>query len=119
MRRSSPHASEIALSAQARSKSRVRISVEDQGPGIPAEDLSRIFDRFYRVKPGSPEAGVGLGLAIARGIIQAHGGRVGAESQVGQGTTVWFTLPVAEAPGKDTNRTGAQVIDPGATRHDD
>jgi signal transduction histidine kinase len=104
----SPHGSEIALSAHARTRSRVRISVEDQGHGIPPEDLSRIFDRFYRVKPGSPEAGVGLGLAIARGIVQAHGGRVGAKSQVGQGTTVWFTLPVSEPPSKDAGWSSAR-----------
>ncbi len=74
----------------------VQVSVADTGPGIPAEDLPHIFDRFYRVKgikprPGRP-MGTGLGLAIARWIVEAHGGHITVESQVGKGTTftVWL-----------------------------
>ncbi len=77
----------------------VLITVRDTGPGIPAEDLPHIFDRFYRAdKSRSREApgagGSGLGLAIARSIVEAHGGRIWAESEIGKGTTVAFTLPM-------------------------
>jgi two-component system OmpR family sensor kinase/two-component system sensor histidine kinase BaeS len=77
----------------------VLISVNDTGPGISAEDLPHIFDRFYRAdKSRSRDApgagGSGLGLAIARSIVEAHGGRIWAESETGKGTTITFTLPV-------------------------
>ncbi|MEO6797077.1 MAG: HAMP domain-containing sensor histidine kinase [Candidatus Dormibacter sp.] len=68
----------------------VAISVRDTGPGIPADLLPRVFDRFVR---GSGSTGSGLGLAIAKDIVSAHGGTIAAESTVGKGTTVRFTLP--------------------------
>jgi len=77
----------------------VLVAVKDTGSGIAAEDLPHVFDRFYRADksrsrdPHSGE-GSGLGLAIARSIVQAHGGRIWAESKIGEGTTVTFTLPV-------------------------
>lgn len=79
------------------------ISVSDTGPGIPAEARSRVFDMFYRVAEGDGQrAGTGLGLAIARGIVEAHGGRIKAEPSRpdGTGTRIALTLPLAnpEAP---------------------
>jgi signal transduction histidine kinase/HAMP domain-containing protein len=71
----------------------VKLAVEDHGPGIPPEQQAGLFERFYRVRPGNREPGIGLGLAIAKGIVDAHGGTMGVESAVGRGTTVWFTLP--------------------------
>jgi len=68
----------------------VTVSVTDTGEGIPADLLPRIFDRFVKT-PGS--SGSGLGLAIARDLVTAHGGKITAESTVGSGTTVHFTLP--------------------------
>jgi two-component system phosphate regulon sensor histidine kinase PhoR len=70
-------------------------SVEDTGVGIPAENLSRIFERFYKADRARSGGGTGLGLAIAKHIVQGHGGRIWAESVEGQGSTFSFTLPVA------------------------
>ena len=73
-----------------------RIAVSDRGLGIAADDLSHVFERFYRVDPGRTRAagGSGLGLAIATAIASAHGGRIGAESTVGVGSTFWLELPM-------------------------
>lgn len=76
----------------------VRVAVADHGPGIPPEQQGDLFQRFYRVSPTSAEPGVGLGLAIAKGIVDAHGGHIGVVSELGKGTTVWFTLRLAEVP---------------------
>jgi len=75
----------------------IEFFVQDFGPGIASEHVTRIFERFYRVdKARSREAGgTGLGLAIVKHIVQAHGGRVRAESELGSGTTFLFTLPMA------------------------
>jgi PAS domain S-box-containing protein len=71
----------------------VEVRVEDTGPGIPAADLERVFDRFWTAGKGRSK-GVGLGLAIARGIVRGHGGRIWAESREGAGSTFAFTLPI-------------------------
>ncbi|MGI8424219.1 MAG: ATP-binding protein [Chloroflexota bacterium] len=76
----------------------VRVRVVDQGPGIPPEHQRGLFERYYRVRPRHEEPGIGLGLAIAKGIVEAHGGSIGIESVLGQGTSVWITLPAAESP---------------------
>ena len=88
----SPEQSTIRVVAE-RLGSMVRISVEDQGSGIPPEQQAGLFERFYRVRSDSSVTGVGLGLAIAKGIVEAHGGSIGIESAPGSGTRVWFTLP--------------------------
>ena len=72
----------------------LRFEVGDQGPGIPGEHQEALFEKFFRV-PGSTAGGAGLGLFIARGIVQAHGGRIGVSSQPGHGATFWFTVPAA------------------------
>jgi two-component system, OmpR family, sensor histidine kinase VicK len=82
----------------------IRITVEDQGPGIAREQQAGLFERFYRVRSDSDAPGVGLGLAIAKGIIEAHGGSIGIDTEVGTGTRVWFTLPAAGKRGADTPR---------------
>jgi len=76
----------------------VIISVADQGVGIAPEDLNRLFDKYFRVKSesGRPVPGTGLGLPIAQTIVQNHGGRIWAESQLGKGTTLYFSLALGE-----------------------
>jgi len=74
----------------------VLIRVADTGSGIPADHLPRIFERFYRVDPGRSrhEGGTGLGLAIVKHLVEAHGGRMEAESELGRGTTILLYFPV-------------------------
>lgn len=79
----------------------VRIDVRDNGNGIPAQDLPHVFERFYRGEPSrmrtpgtyGRSAGMGLGLVIAKELVEAHDGRIGIDSTLGEGTVVWFTLP--------------------------
>jgi signal transduction histidine kinase len=75
----------------------VEYAVIDEAEGIAPEHLPHIFEKFYRV-PGSPPSGAGLGLAIVREIVTAHGGEISVQSQPGRGTTFLFTLPEAFAP---------------------
>jgi two-component system, NtrC family, sensor histidine kinase KinB len=82
---------EIQMTASHRD-SHISISVADTGSGIAAEYLPRIFDKFVKV-PGSPSEGAGLGLAISKMLLEAHGGQISVQSEVGRGTTFTFTLP--------------------------
>ena len=86
----------VTLSASGDARG-VRVTVSDTGTGIPAEELPYVFERFWRGDKSRARAGggSGLGLAIAKQIVELHGGTIGIESQPGVGTTVWFTLPVA------------------------
>jgi len=75
-----------------------RVSVRDQGPGLTPEEQQRVWERFYQVgAPGhqGPDGGLGLGLAIAKVIVEQHRGQVGVESAPGRGSTFWFTVPLA------------------------
>jgi signal transduction histidine kinase len=94
-----PEGGTIEISA-APVANRVEVRVRDTGSGIPDEELTRIFDRFWQSRRGSATPGSGLGLAIAQGIARAHGGEVRVDSVVGSGSTFTFSLPVAtKAPG--------------------
>jgi signal transduction histidine kinase len=77
----------------------VRLLVRDTGPGMTPENLSHVFERFYRAEITQPRPGVvrgsGLGLAIAKSIVENHGGEIGVSSQLGNGTTFWADLPTA------------------------
>jgi signal transduction histidine kinase len=75
----------------------LRFTVADDGPGLAPEDLAMVFERFYRADPSRARAsgGAGLGLAIVKQLVEAHGGRVWAESELGKGARFIFTLPVA------------------------
>ncbi len=97
----SPVGSKIILSGSVKNDE-LLIGVKDHGLGIAPEELDHIFNKFYRGKrlPRHGSEGTGMGLAIARGIVEAHGGRIWAESTLGQGSTFWFSLPVEHS--KDT-----------------
>jgi len=86
---------EITISAEQRDN-HVAISVADTGSGIPTEYLPHVFDKFVQV-PDAPTGGAGLGLTISKSIVEAHGGQISVQSQVGQGSTFTFTLPLATA----------------------
>jgi len=74
----------------------VRVTVRDEGPGIPADEQARLFQRFFRSREVRDQAGgLGLGLSICRAIVHAQGGDIGIESAPGRGTSVHFTLPKA------------------------
>jgi two-component system, sensor histidine kinase and response regulator len=88
-----PEGGRVTLAAEA-ADGGVRFSITDTGPGIDAEHLPLIFDRFWQGVAGGSE-GAGLGLTIARGIVEAHGGTIGVDSTPGQGTTFHFVLPAA------------------------
>ncbi len=90
-------AGEIVVAARRDDAGMVEVAVRDTGSGIPAEHLPRVFERFYRVDPARSrqEGGTGLGLAIVKHLVEAHGGRVRAESAVGSGTTIRATFPAA------------------------
>ncbi len=94
-----PHGGRIGVSASSRDNE-VWVSVSDTGIGIPANDLERIFERFYQVEPHMERrhGGMGLGLAIAKGLVELHGGRIWAESVKGRGSRFTFTLPAGNSP---------------------
>lgn len=78
----------------------VRFVVADTGSGIAQEYLPHLFDKFFRI-PGTATGGAGLGLSITKEIVQAHGGEIGVRSEVGYGSTFWFTLPRVETQGSE------------------
>jgi two-component system phosphate regulon sensor histidine kinase PhoR len=96
----------------------VTVAVTDTGIGIAANDLPRIFERFFKTDRSRAVGGTGLGLAIAKHIVQAHGGTIWATSQEGKGSTFYFTMPRAEPepqtetkqPAKNTETNGADVV---------
>jgi signal transduction histidine kinase len=95
----------------------VKVSVSDTGIGIPPDELQRLFTHFFR---GEHEVvrrqkGIGLGLSIAQSIVQAHGGDIWAESEVGKGSTFHFTLPIAQSQLSD----GSLAVDKGAQNSPD
>jgi two-component system sensor histidine kinase KdpD len=89
-----PAGSAIDLSAWASNLDMI-VEVADRGPGIPLGEETRIFDKFYRAKPAR-EGGVGLGLTICRGIVEAHGGRIWAENRSGGGALFRFSIPLPD-----------------------
>ena len=99
-----PASGTVTVGASARA-GEVTIWVRDNGPGLPPEQLPHLFDRFWQGTHGD-RRGAGLGLTICRAIVEAHGGRIWAESDVGEGTTVSFTVPTR---GRLPRRHGTEV----------
>jgi signal transduction histidine kinase len=101
--RYTPAGGEVTVSARAVNGS-CEIAVSDTGAGIASEHLPRLFERFYRADAARPRGvgGTGIGLAIARSVVEAHGGHIRAESRVGRGSVFTFDLPVA--PAAETRR---------------
>ena len=97
--RYSPRDSNIIISLE-NLDGKTQCSVSDRGPGISPEHLPLIFERFYRVDKSRDResGGSGLGLAIARALIEAQGGSIQAQSKIGEGTTITFTLPAEKLP---------------------
>lgn len=95
-----PH-SPIEIHVEARDE-QLWVSIADHGPGIPTDDLERIFDKFYRVlstkRKGTSAMGTGLGLAVCRGLVEAHGGHIWAENRAEGGAIFRFTLPLVQQP---------------------
>jgi signal transduction histidine kinase len=108
-----PPGGRVTLSAD-REGAMVRFAVLDTGPGIPRESLSRVFDRFWK-KEISGKKGTGLGLFIAKGIVEAHGGRIWVESDLGHGAKFYFTLPPVDLRTQErySPGTGAEPTSPG------
>jgi signal transduction histidine kinase len=77
----------------------VRFTVADRGPGIPVEEQTRIFERFYQIARPDQVGGAGLGLAVAREIVRAHRGDLGVASRPGEGSSFWFTVPLSNNEG--------------------
>jgi signal transduction histidine kinase len=96
-----PRNGSVELASRIKPEGMIEFTLEDSGVGIAPEHLSRIFEKFYRVPGSKSSGGAGLGLAIAREIVEAHGGRIEVQSQPGRGTTFTFTLPTAPAEGSN------------------
>lgn len=89
-----PKGGTITVEVQKTSADKVRFSVQDNGPGIQQDALSHIFDRYWQPER-TRRQGTGLGLSIAKGIVEAHGGEIGVESEPGKGSLFFFTLPIS------------------------
>ncbi|HVG69894.1 MAG TPA: HAMP domain-containing sensor histidine kinase [Vicinamibacterales bacterium] len=85
--------------------------IADTGSGIASDELPHVFERFWQARKGARN-GAGLGLPIAKGIVEGHGGRIWVESTLGKGTSFFFTIPVAE----DTSKTNLVENPPGDPR---
>ena len=106
-----PEGGIIGLRAEPTVDREVLFTVSDSGPGIPAEHLQSIFNPYWQGKRAE-RMGAGLGLAITRGIIESHGGRIWVESEVGKGTQFSFTLPTES----DADRAAATSTEESAAR---
>jgi signal transduction histidine kinase len=116
--RFTPSGGVVTVSAVRRDGS-CEVSVKDTGPGIPAEHLPLVFERFYRVDPSRSreDGGTGIGLAIARSVVEAHGGRIWATSRPGEGATFTFALPPNAPPPTDPLSGRDDGVIPGRPIH--
>lgn len=94
----SPEGQPIEVCAQVLNRNSVQIEISDHGPGIPPEEIDRIFEKFYRVKRFENVIGTGLGLSICKGVVEVHGGKIWAENRPEGGVRFLFTLPLIPTP---------------------
>jgi PAS domain S-box-containing protein len=110
----SPAGATVTLNIN-RSADVIRFAVQDKGPGIPAEQIGKLFGKFQQLDSSDsrPKGGSGLGLAITKAIAEQHGGKVGLESKVGEGTTFWIELPLSRVPRlpKPAGLTSDEILD--------
>jgi K+-sensing histidine kinase KdpD len=92
-----PAGSSIEIRATA-NKDELAVEVADRGPGLPRGTENRVFEKFFRIRPSETRRGIGLGLTIVRGVIEAHGGRISATNRPGGGALFRFTLPLTDTP---------------------
>jgi two-component system sensor histidine kinase KdpD len=95
----------IEVSARTRDKW-LEIGVADQGPGIPEEHLTQVFNKFFTLNRAEEAGGTGLGLAISKGFVEAHGGKIWAENRPGGGSKIIFMLPLPPSEGERKSQTG-------------
>jgi signal transduction histidine kinase len=107
-----PTGGRVEIGAQTDSGTSVKFWVRDNGPGISATDRERIFEKFTRLRGKTNPTGLGVGLAFCKLAVQGHGGQIWVESELGNGTTFWVTLPVAQkkATGQLKRQTGRLVM---------
>ncbi len=107
-----PSGTEVSLNANRPDGNRLRISVSDQGVGVEAAKQQRIFDEFQQADRERDEAlgGIGLGLSLTRRLVELHQGEIGVESTVGEGSTFWFTLPIATHAAESTPTVSRETL---------
>jgi signal transduction histidine kinase len=105
-REAMPGGGRVTLGTRSVPEGFVEVSIQDTGGGIPAEDLTRIFDPFYSTK----EKGTGLGLAFTQQVVKEHGGTLRCESGLGRGTTFTVCLPVAEEEREGMQAAGMEAV---------
>ncbi len=93
--RYSPKGSTIGINVEETMDDEIKVIISDQGEGISVKELPHVFDRFYRIEKSRNKeyGGIGLGLSIAKSNVELHGGRIGVESKLGEGSSFWFTIP--------------------------
>jgi signal transduction histidine kinase len=107
-----PVGGHIEIGAKTTDGASVKFWVRDNGPGISAADIDRVFDKFTRLRGTNNPSGIGIGLSFCKLAVLGHGGQIWVESELGAGTTFWLTLPVAQkkATGQLKRQTGRLTI---------
>jgi PAS domain S-box-containing protein len=110
----SPQGGQVQIKVERGTKSGLRFSVVDQGPGVPPDQLHKLFRKFQQLDSSDSrqKGGTGLGLAISKALVEHHGGMIGIDSALGVGSTFWFEVPFDEAPESRPGRPGLRTLPP-------